>query len=138
MDRMNRVVGVWAVAMAGLAGCQSGPQTGAPGSPSARAAATEENAVVHSATQAEAAALDSKDPLQGKEVVLYINGLGCPQCATNADVQLRRVRGISNLRTDLSRGTVTAELADGTRPSAYRLKEAVLDAGFTLVKLETR
>ncbi len=131
MHRMSTWIGMGATVVAGLTGCQGGPGSGAP-------AATEENAVVHSATAAETAALDSTDPLSGREVVLYINGLGCPQCANNADVQLKRVRGIGSLRTDLGAGTVTATLADGTRPSPARLKEAILDAGFTLVKLETR
>jgi copper chaperone CopZ len=86
----------------------------------------------------EEAATHSKDPLSGQSAILWVNGLGCPQCATNIDFQLKRIRGVSDVYTDLSDGKVTVALARGTKPSPYRLSEAVKDAGMTLVKIEAK
>jgi copper chaperone CopZ len=92
----------------------------------------------HTATSAEAAAARSPDAITSDRVVLYVNGLSCPQCATNVDDQLKRVRGVQSVQTDLSNGRVTLELTPGKpHPSPATLAEAVEDAGFTLVKVES-
>ncbi len=112
-----------------LVGCAS---TGGAG------AVNQENAVVHQVSVEDEAATHSKEPLTGESAVLWVNGLGCPQCATNIDFQLKRIRGVSDVYTDLSDGKVTVALARGTKPSPYRLSEAVKDAGMTLVKIEAK
>jgi copper chaperone CopZ len=100
---------------------------------------TQEEGVVHQATAADAAHLASRDPIAENQAVLYVNGLGCPLCATNIDEQLKRMRGVTSAGVDLEHGTVTLGFAQGTRhPSPYELKNVVADAGFTLVKIETR
>lgn len=98
----------------------------------------EENAVIHQSNPDDLAALKSKEPIAAPSVLLYVNGLGCPLCATNVDVQLKRVRGVDDAVVDLGAGTVLVTLKDENRPSPHRLNNAVADAGFTLVKLEPR
>lgn len=110
-----------------VAGCAS-PQGGA----------TEENAVVHTASAAERAATRSKEPITADSALLYVNGLGCPLCATNIDMQLLRMRGVEGATIDLGSGTVLVSLAGERRPSPHDFSETVLDAGFTLVKIEPR
>lgn len=114
-----------------LSGC-------ATSAPAPTKASMEENAVVHSVSQADEAATHSKSPLDTSKVVLWVNGLGCPQCATNADLQLKRIRAVSGVRTDLGQGKIYVDLlGKGAKPSPHDFSEAILDAGFTLVKIES-
>jgi copper chaperone CopZ len=104
----------------------------------AGSAATEENPVTHQVTKSDLDTTHSTEPIKGSSAILWVNGLGCPQCATNADLQLKRIRGVSNIRTDLGEGKRYLTLTAGSKnPSAERLSEAIADAGFTLVKVET-
>jgi copper chaperone CopZ len=109
-----------------LSGCAS----------SANAPEYEEKPITHNVTQADIDRAASKEPLTGKAAVMYVNGLGCPLCASNIDRQLKRVRGVTSIEVDLSVGRVTVGLLPGKQPSPYRLGEAVEDAGFTLVRIE--
>lgn len=109
------------------------------GCASSSAGPTEEEGVVHQATSEDTARLANREPIAESQAVLYVNGLGCPLCATNIDEQLKRMRGVTSAGVDLEHGTVTLGFAQGTRhPSPYELKNAVADAGFTLVRIETR
>lgn len=98
----------------------------------------EENAVVHTASPAEIAATRSREPMTADAALLYVNGLGCPLCATNIDMQLLRLRGVESATVNLGNGTVLVTLGGGRRPSPHDFSETVLDAGFTLVKVEPR
>ena len=113
-----------------LAGCQSS------GGAAGMSPDTKENAIVHTTTAADLAATQSKEPLQGSGAILWVSGLGCPQCASNIDLQLKRIPGLTLIRPDLSTGKVDVSFTGRSRPSAYTLSEAVHDAGFTLVKIE--
>ncbi len=107
-----------------LSGCASTP-------------VTEENAVVHHVSEAETQAAHRKEKLQGTSAVLWVNGLGCPQCATNADLQLKRISGVSNIQTDLSTGKISISMLGGDKnPTAKRVSDAIEDAGFTIVKIK--
>lgn len=97
----------------------------------------EEDAIVHTVTDEDRAVAASKEPIAADSAILWVNGLGCPQCATNIDLQLERVIGVKSTNVDLSNGKVTVGLAGNNRPSPARLGKAVHDAGFTLVKVET-
>jgi len=95
--------------------------------------------VTHDVSAGDRDSLSSKQPIAGNAAVLYVNGLGCPLCATNIDKQLLRSRGIKSATVDLGAGTVLVDFREGAaRPSPYQLKEIVADAGFTLMKVETR
>lgn len=126
--------------LAGLvfAGCEGGPTKRASGGGEVRTAAAMPGGVEHRATAADLEFVKSESPLAGASAVLWVNGLGCPLCATNVDKQLERVPGVSSVAVDMSSGKVTIGLEGDTRPSPARLAHAVEDAGFTLVKVETR
>jgi copper chaperone CopZ len=96
----------------------------------------EENAVIHTATPEELASVKDRTPIAADSAVLYVNGLGCPLCATNVDKQLLRVDGVSTAVVNLGDGTVTVGMIGKERPSAHDLAESVADAGFTLVKVK--
>ncbi|HEX2836933.1 MAG TPA: heavy metal-associated domain-containing protein [Phycisphaerales bacterium] len=97
---------------------------------------SKENAIIHQVTEADVAQAHSKEPLKGQTVTLWVNGLGCPQCASNIDQQMKRTEGVTSVRTDLGHGKVYLTLSGKTNPSPYTLSERTLDAGFTLVKVE--
>lgn len=104
---------------------------------SSSAPATAENPVNHEASAADVAATRSSAPIAAGSAVLYVNGLGCPLCASNIDKQLHRVEGVERVTVDLSLGKVDVAFASGAaRPSPAVLGDAVEDAGFTLVKIE--
>lgn len=110
-----------------------------PGCSSNRAAKApnQENAVVHQPRAADLEALASAEPLTTQHALLYVNGLSCPLCATNVDVQLMRVKGVQDATVDLGTGTVLITMPGETKPSPRRLANAVEDAGFSLVKIES-
>ncbi len=133
---MNTLLRVASLALAiasfsALAACASSSNSG-------MSAEMEENAVIHHVTDADRALAASKEPITADSAVLWVNGLGCPQCATNIDLQLERVVGVKTTNVDLSNGKVTVGLAGNNRPSPARLGKAVADAGFTLVKVEAK
>ncbi len=119
-------VGLACMLMA-VGGCASG-RGGAQG--------PEEEGVIHRATTEETKSLDSRAPMTSAGALLYVNGLGCPLCATNIDRLLLRKRAIDTAIVDLGQGTVLVGFAAGhDKPSPHQLKEWVKDAGFTLVKV---
>lgn len=111
-----------------IAGCGSGGSHGG---------GSEEIAVVHSATPEETAEIKSTAAITGDRATLYVNGLGCPLCASGVDKQLERLDGVKTVKVDLSTGTVILGFEPGAKhPSPDRIAEAVEDAGFTLVKIK--
>jgi copper chaperone CopZ len=101
------------------------------------ASAPEEKPMNHASTPDDLAALKSTAPVPENSVVLWVNGLGCPLCASNIDRQLARVKGVDRVGVDLGQGKVTLNLKPGAEhPSPARLKDAVEDAGFTLVRID--
>lgn len=99
--------------------------------------ASEENRINHEVSAADIASARSTAPIAGDSAVLYVNGLGCPLCASNIGRQLERVKGVDTVNVDLSDGKVDLRFRPGgERPSPAALGEAVEDAGFTLVKVE--
>ncbi|MGQ0628575.1 MAG: heavy-metal-associated domain-containing protein [Phycisphaerales bacterium] len=97
----------------------------------------EENPINHTVSPEDIAGAKSTAPVLANAVTLYVNGLGCPLCASNIDRQLVRVKGVKAVAVDLSVGKVTLGLEPGQpHPSPARLGDAVEDAGFTLVKIE--
>lgn len=113
--------------VAGLSGCAASgdAQNGKPG----------ENAVVHTSTAADAARLKDTAPVASNRVRLYVNGMGCPQCVSNIDLQLGKLRGVKSTKVNLGDGTVDVEFYSKERPSPAQLSKAV-SGDFTLVKIE--
>lgn len=127
------VAGLMVLGM-GLAGC-AGSRGGGGGG--ASAGNPDENAVTHNVSAADIASTKGTKPVASKEVVLWINGMGCPQCVTNVDLQLERINGAKDVRVDLANGKVAVRFEKEPRPTPERIAKAVSDAGLTLVKIES-
>ena len=67
--------------------------------------------------------------------VLSVNGMSCPLCVTNVDEGLEKLPGVKGIRTDLSNGTVTLEIAGEKRPTLADFDRVVRESGFTLTKV---
>lgn len=124
------------LASGSLVACSSGGSSGVSGG-AAPAMASDETAIDHDVSAADLASARSTAPIAGDSAVLYVNGLGCPLCASNIGRQLERIQGVDTVKVDLSDGKVDLRFKPGgERPSPAALGEAVEDAGFTLVKVE--
>ncbi len=75
------------------------------------------------------------DPIEASSATLVVHGMSCPLCANNVDKQLMEVRGVRDVKVDMSSGEVSVALADADRPSTAELKRAVDGSGFTLVSI---
>lgn len=118
-----------------LAAC-SGAALLAACSTSSNHAVQEESGPVYTATASEARYIASTSPVEPGAITLFVNGMGCPLCATNIDKQLERLDGVSDVVVNLGDGKVALNVAGEKRTSPKELGEAVEEAGFTLVKIE--
>jgi copper chaperone CopZ len=116
-----------------ISGCGTG---GAPsaGSSSSGAPVGREG-ITHRVSAAEAATAHGSTPIAGEYAKMWVNGMGCPQCVTNIDLQLERQLGASDLKVDLKEGVVYARFAKD-RPTPDQISKATDDAGLTLAKME--
>ncbi|MFQ5764355.1 MAG: heavy-metal-associated domain-containing protein [Rhodospirillales bacterium] len=67
---------------------------------------------------------------------LSVDGLACPFCAYGLEKQLRDIRGIGDIRTDIVSGHVTLTLTGGVTLDEAAARRAVEAAGFTLRRFE--
>lgn len=128
--------------VAGLAACSSGGQRVVKNSSAPLPAgagfvtvASSTKVTKYAATEADRVSLQSEAPLTSSSATLVVTGMGCPQCASNVDVQLARLEGVHHTDVDLSTGVITITLAGGKKPSPSKLRDAVLDAGFTPIRI---
>jgi len=126
VSRLLLACSISATLVVGLGACAS--------SQSASSADTEQ-AVEYSATTEEAALVKSEQPLPPGPIVMYMNGLSCPLCATNIDQQVEKLPGVSDVKVDLSTGKVKANLSGPSTPSPRQLANAADAAGVTLIKI---
>ena len=128
MNTTRTLAALSLLAVLSLIGCASNSDVTQPG---------EENAINHAVTDEDKALAASNDPLKGDSALLYVNGMGCPLCASNIDLQLVRLKGVSSVNVDLGHGTAFLKFSGPDRPSPHAIGVAVKDAGFTLVKIES-
>lgn len=94
-----------------------------------------EESVEYTQTQQDRDFISRREPLAADSATLYVNGLGCPQCASNIDVQLLRLPGVDKAYVDLGLGQVRLSMSGAKRPSPAQINSKVEDAGFTLVRI---
>ncbi len=128
------VLSTAALSLALITGCAGGGAGSA--SASNEAAPGVGEGKQHTVSAAEESTAHGSTPLSGSYTKLWINGMGCPQCVSNIDLQLERQLDASDLRVDLESGIVYANFAK-TRPSPDQIAKATEDAGLTLAKIES-
>ncbi|MDD2431817.1 MAG: heavy metal-associated domain-containing protein [Firmicutes bacterium] len=65
---------------------------------------------------------------------LTIEGISCNHCAGRVEKALKKLGGVDSVKVDLKNKTVTVELNKDIE--VITLKEAVLDAGYEISKVE--
>lgn len=73
---------------------------------------------------------------QADTAVLWVRGMGCPQCSYNVDRQLMKVPGVEKVKVDMGTGRVFAQLSPSHPPTSEQLAEAIKETGFTLVRID--
>ena len=106
-----------------LGGCQSGG-----------AIETSTTAAPASASQSESDLL----PPDTKRVVLHVEGLSCPLCATNIEKELNELPSAGKVTVDLATGRVVVPLEGGLLPTRSQLRRLVVDSGFSLRSIEVQ
>jgi|GEM_PF-3742260 len=79
-------------------------------------------------------------PASSKEphvATITVRGMSCPLCAHNIEQQLTKIDGVSNVRIDLGEGKVFADVENPTDGTQWAMKQAIGDAGFTALDVET-
>ncbi|MFM1804889.1 MAG: Heavy-metal-associated domain [Planctomycetota bacterium] len=66
---------------------------------------------------------------------LVVNGMSCPKCVSNVELQLTRIPGVVRPVVDMKNGKVTIDVEDGNAPSSSAIASAIADSGFTLVEI---
>ncbi len=112
-----------------LSGCAASSGAGS-------AKASKEEGIKHRVSESDIASTKGATPIASPKIALWINGMGCPQCVTNVDLQLERIKGTKDIRVDLANGKVYATFTESPLPTPDRLSKAIDDAGLTLVKIE--
>lgn len=70
------------------------------------------------------------------QVLLSVDGLGCPFCVYGLEKKLKKVGGVQTVQVDLKTGLVVMTLQEGKSPELSRFEDAVKKAGFTPGKLQ--
>jgi copper chaperone CopZ len=73
---------------------------------------------------------------QPDTAVMWVHGMGCPQCSYNVDLQLMKVPGVEKVRVDMGTGRVFAQLSPSRPPTSEQLSQAIKETGFTLVRID--
>lgn len=91
------------------------------------------------ATSGSASALASAatEPLAEPTATIQVAGLACPKCATNVEVQLRRIPGVRVENIDMKHGWVQVHFDEMPHPSPARLGRAVEDSGLTYLGVQS-
>ena len=67
---------------------------------------------------------------------LTVDGLACPFCAYGIEKQLSALAGVESIEIDIDEGLVAVTMAEGATLDRAEMEQAVMDAGFTLRKVE--
>lgn len=68
---------------------------------------------------------------QIKDVVVQVKGLACPFCVRGIEKHLKKVDGITSVKTDLKKGESRISLAPSAPLDVDKIKDAVTTGGFT-------
>ena len=88
-----------------------------------------------SAPSAAAAAIPGPDSLPAGSYTLVVNGMSCPKCISNVEMQLVRIEGVAEPTVDMKHGFVHISVGGAGAPRKSAIASAIADSGFTLVEI---
>ena len=129
MDWFKVFVGAGALSVVGLVGCESAQTVSDD--------PTDDSAIVILEGEPIDPVSLSDAPIKGDSAVMYVEGLGCPMCATNIDLSIGDLAGVDSVKTSLKDGAVRVRFSGPYRPSERDLAMAVHNSGFGVLKVES-
>jgi len=81
------------------------------------------------------AAVRGPESLAAGRYTLVVNGMSCPKCISNVEMQLVRVEGVSRPSIDMKNGFVHIAVEGPGAPRKESIATAIADSGFTLVEI---
>ena len=82
--------------------------------------------------------VNAQDVVESPDVTIQVEGLACPLCAYGLEKRLKKIDSIEAISVHLKTGEVRIKLKQGTPITEERIREAVLNAGFTLTGITYR
>ncbi|MFZ5592448.1 MAG: heavy-metal-associated domain-containing protein [Bacillota bacterium] len=67
-----------------------------------------------------------------QQLIYQVEGMSCQHCQMAVEKALKTVDGVQEVQVDLATGKVQVTF-DPARATSQELKEAILDAGYTVV-----
>ena len=68
--------------------------------------------------------------IEDPDIIIEVDGIGCPFCAYGIEKRLKKIDGVAELSVLLEEGMIQLRLDEGATVSEERLREAVAEAGF--------
>ena len=80
----------------------------------------------------------AQEAAENPDVTLSVEGLACPICAYGLEKRLKKIDSVDTLSIHIKDGEVRMKLKEGSSIAEEKIREAVLDAGFTLTGITYR
>ncbi len=77
----------------------------------------------------------AQDKIDYPDITVGIKGLACPFCAYGLELRLKKLKGVKALKVHLDDSMVTIKLEKGVDLAEQQIRDAVLDAGFTVTDI---
>lgn len=77
----------------------------------------------------------AQDKIDHPDITVGIKGLACPFCAYGLELRLKKLKGVKALKVHLEDSMVTIKLEKGADLEEQQIRDAVLDAGFTVTDI---
>lgn len=77
----------------------------------------------------------AQDKIDDPDITVGITGLACPFCAYGLEMRLKKLEAVETLKVHLEDGKVVIKLKKGADLDEKKIRDAVLDAGFTVTEV---
>lgn len=68
---------------------------------------------------------------QSKQIKVKVDGLSCPFCAYGLEKNFKKIDGVSDIKINIKKGTLSFAIQKGKTISEEQIKKKVEQAGFT-------
>ena len=72
-----------------------------------------------------------------KKLTVKIDGMTCPSCAASVESQFEKLDAVDSVDISLTKGTAIVTLTEGKNLKEDDVKNAVKDAGFSVIEVRT-
>jgi len=73
-----------------------------------------------------------------QKVEIKVDGMACPFCALGLEKKLNQIVGLYDLKIEIEDGVAIFKIEEGKTIPAFKIKDAVVQAGFTPRELKVK